>query len=79
MNVSRDLNFDGWWEGEAVYSCDCCHKTESFRFDREDIDSRAHRKELREKKGWILTKVNGEYKDFCSEDCRNRYIRNQTI
>ena len=48
--MSRELEFDGWWEGRAVYSCDCCHKTESFRFDSEDIDSKAHRKELREKK-----------------------------
>lgn len=48
--MSRELEFDGWWEGRAVYSCDCCHKTESFRFDSEDIDSKAHRKELRERR-----------------------------
>ena len=22
----RDLEFSGYWEGEAVYSCDCCGK-----------------------------------------------------
>lgn len=51
--MGRDLEFDGWWEGEAVYTCDCCHKEERFRFDGEDIDSNLHRQELR-RKGWIL-------------------------
>lgn len=76
--MSRDLEFDGWWEGEAVYSCDCCHKSERFRFDSEDIDSRSHRAQLR-KQGWITTKVDGQWKDFCSEKCRNAYIRKNTI
>lgn len=53
----RDLEFSGYWEGEAVYSCDCCGKDVSFPFDSEDIDSKAHRKELRERLGWITTKV----------------------
>ena len=47
----RDLEFSGYWEGEAVYSCDCCGKDVSFPFDSEDIDSKAHRKELRERLG----------------------------
>ena len=29
----RDLEFSGYWEGEAVYSCDCCGKDVSFPFD----------------------------------------------
>lgn len=78
--MSRELEFDGYWEGEAVYYCDQCHKREKFRFDGEDdIDSKAHRKDLREKKGWITTKVEGKWHDFCCESCRNRYIRNNTI
>ena len=76
--MGRDLEFDGWWEGEAVYTCDCCHKEERFRFDSEDIDSNLHRQELR-RKGWILTKVNGQWKDFCGETCRNNYIRANTF
>ena len=71
----RDLEFSGYWEGEAVYSCDCCGKDVSFPFDSEDIDSKAHRKELRERLGWITTKVDGEWHDFCCEACRNKYIR----
>ena len=76
--MSRELEFDGWWEGEAVYSCDCCHKSERFRFDSDDIDSKGHRAQLR-KKGWITTQVNGKWADFCSESCRNHYIRRNTI
>lgn len=76
--MSRELEFDGYWEGEAVYSCDCCGKEEKFRFFSEDIDSKAHRAKLREN-GWITTKVNGQWKDFCSEKCRNVYIRKHTM
>ncbi len=74
----RDLEFSGYWEGEAVYSCDCCGKNVSFPFDSEDIDSKAHRKELRERLEWITTKVDGEWHDFCCEACRNKYIRDTT-
>ena len=55
-----------------MYSCDCCGKDVSFPFDSEDIDSKAHRKELRERLGWITTKVDGEWHDFCCEACRNK-------
>ena len=76
--MSRELVFDGWWEGEAVYTCDCCHCTQKYRFDSEDIDSKSHRSDLRSK-GWQMVKVNNVWRDFCSEACRNKYIRNQTI
>lgn len=77
--MSRELNFDGWWEGDAVYSCDCpgCHNEASYRFDSEDVDSKSHRTDLRTK-GWITTQVEGKWKDFCSEKCRNKYIRTKT-
>ena len=77
--MARDLQFDGYWEGEAVYYCDCCGTDERFRFDSEEIDSKAHRAELRQEKGWITTKVNGEWKDFCSERCRNEYIKQKAL
>lgn len=79
--MSRDLEFDGWWTGEAVYTCDCpgCVKEASFRFDSEDEnDAKEHRRLLRKKHGWITTMVNGQWKDFCSEACRNKYIRMRT-
>ena len=76
--MSRELEFTGYWEGDAVYSCDCCHQSQSFPFDSEDIDSEQHRKGLRERLGWITTKVDGEWHDFCCERCRNQFIRDTT-
>lgn len=77
--MSRELNFDGYWEGDAVYSCDQCGKeSKRFRFDSEDVGSKRHRAELREQ-GWITTKVDDKWHDFCCESCRNKYIRTQTI
>lgn len=79
--MSRELEFDGYWEGAACYSCDCCGKTVKFRFDSEDEakNAKAHRKALREGKGWITTQVNGIWRDFCKESCRNKYIRTNTL
>ncbi len=77
--MARELRFDGYWEGDALYSCDCCQREERFRFDSDDIDSKAHRAKLRNKKGWITTKVDDIWRDFCSEKCRNQFIRKNTI
>lgn len=74
----RENNFDGWWEGETEYTCDCCHKKERYRFDDEDIDYKGQKTDLKSK-GWIFTQVNGRWQDFCSESCRNAFIRRNTI
>lgn len=78
--MSRELQFDGYWEGEAVYTCDNCHKARmKFRFDSEEIDSRGHRAEMR-RNGWKApTEVEGRLFDFCCERCRNEYIRKNTF
>lgn len=77
--MSRDTKFDGWWEGEVIYTCDNCHKSKvKFRFDDEHIDYKGQSAELR-KKGWFLNEVNGRLMNFCCERCRNQYIRNNTI
>lgn len=79
--MSRDLDFDGWWQGDAVYTCDCpgCTKSESFRFESEDEnDAKEHRRILRQDKGWNTTKINGKWYDFCCETCRNKAIRLKT-
>ena len=77
--MSKELEFDGWWEGDAVYSCDCCHKESRYPFtSEEEANSYQPRNELKSR-GWIFTKVNGQWKDFCSEACRNKYIRLNTI
>jgi len=77
----RELNFDGWWEGDVEYSCDECRKTVKFRFDDEDSakNAKGQRNALRRKRGWVFTKVNNQFRDFCSERCRNNYIRRNTI
>lgn len=79
--MSRDLDFCGWWEGDVIYTCDCpgCTSSESFIFnDEEEAYSPEYGKILRNRKGWIMTKVNGEWKDFCCEECRNKFIRLNT-
>lgn len=79
IKMSRELEFDGYWEGDIVYSCDCCHKEVRFPFtSEEEAKSYAERSDLR-KKGWIFTKVNNRFIDACCENCRNKYIRLNTI
>jgi len=77
--MSRELEFDGYWTGDAVYSCDCpvCKNSESFPFDSEEVGSKEHRAKLR-KQGWLTTQVEGQWYDFCSESCRNKFIRANT-
>ena len=77
--MSRELEFDGYWEGSTVYYCDECGAKIKFRFDsEEEAFSKKHRTLLREK-GWLATKVNDQWKDFCGERCRNQHIRKHTI
>mgnify|MGYP004631318997 CR=1 FL=1 len=75
-----ELEFDGFWEGMTPYRCDGCGKVVKFRFDGKDdaFDSKSHRASLHEK-GWMTTKVNGQWRDFCCESCRNKYIRSNTL
>ena len=75
--MSRELVFDGYWEGDAEYTCDCCGKTVKFRFDSEDsaLNAKGHRKALRVKRGWITTKLDGNWFDFCGEPCMVGYIK----
>lgn len=79
--MSTQLNFDGYWEGIAEYSCDNCGKTVKFRFDDEESgkDYKGRRTQLKEKFGWQFTKVNDIWVEFCSETCRNSYIRKNTF
>lgn len=73
--MSRELQFDGYWEGEAVYTCDNCHKTEAkFRFDSEDVGSKEHRAELR-KQGWKTTFLGGKWYDFCTDRCMIQFVK----
>ena len=78
--MARELEFDGYWEGSARYTCDCCGEIFRFRFDsEEEANDYKGQRDFLKKKGWIFTKVNGNWCDFSSETCRNKYIRNNTI
>lgn len=76
----RELEFDGWWTGEVEYSCDCCGNVAKLPFDSEEEanNGKDHRRRL-SKRGWQFTKVNNQFRDFCSEACRNKYIRENTF
>ena len=78
--MSRETHFDGWWEGEVEITCDGCHKKHLVFHcdDEDDFKNYAREKAAKQKEGWITTKVNGQFAEFCSEDCRNAYIRNNT-
>ena len=80
--MSRELEFDGYWEGQACFTCDGpgCRNRAKFRFDSEEEakDYKGQREQLKGM-GWIFTKVNGRFLDFCCESHRNDYIRKNTF
>lgn len=64
-------------EGDIVCTCDNCGHQERFPFD----DSSPDFKEVQSKifaMGWTSCKVLNCWRDFCSEYCRNKYIKNNT-
>lgn len=70
-----DWSEDTYGEGEIVATCDNCGKEErSDTFTDNEVDYRSFQRELF-KKGWISTRVNYRYKDFCCEKCRNDFIK----
>jgi hypothetical protein len=79
--MAMEFDFDGYWEGDVVYQCDNCKNTHRFPFTSEEEakDYRNQKSILTDKYGWTSTKVNGRWHDFCSEECRNRYIRLNTL
>ncbi len=50
--------------------CDNCKSSEILF----DIDNDRTGKELLAK-GWIVRKVDGQWRDFCSEDCMKEFLR----
>ncbi len=64
-------------EDTIIARCDNCGKREEFDFD----DGYPNFKQFQQKlfaKGWKSCQINGEWKDFCCEEHRNEYIRNNT-
>ena len=64
-------------EGTIVCKCDRCGKTEEHPFDNGHPDFKSFQKKLFGM-GWKSVQVFGEWHDFCCEDCRNEYIKNNT-
>ena len=71
----KDLEWsDIYGEGEIVAECDCCGNTERTEFTENYPDYKSFQNELKEK-GWMACKIHGELHEFCSEYCRNKYIK----
>lgn len=64
-------------EGTVVCCCDQCSASEEFEFDDGHPDYREAQRQLFGM-GWIAEKIKGQWHDFCCEDCRNRYIKENT-
>lgn len=60
--------------GTIVCTCDNCSAEENFDFEDNNPNFKAVQSLLRSI-GWVSCKVNGEWRDFCSERCRNSYIK----
>ena len=61
-------------EGDIVCECDHCGEEERIEFFDSVVDFRVAQKEI-EEIGWLSSKVNGEWKDFCGLDCKNAFVR----
>ena len=78
--MRREMIFDGWWDGYNEYSCDCCGRIVKIDFsDEAEAKDFKHQNEVLKARGWISLKVNGHWITVCSEACRDKYIRNNTI
>lgn len=59
--------------GDIVCTCDQCGEEERIEFDN-GPDFREAQREI-EGMGWTSSRINGEWFDFCSMDCRNAYVK----
>lgn len=60
--------------GTVVCTCDNCSAEEEFEFEHNNPDFKAVQEELK-KSGWMPCKIEGKWYDFCSEKCRNNFIK----
>ena len=61
-------------EGTIECYCDNCNKNYSYEFFDGNIDFRDCQEMLKED-GWISRKIDGEWYDFCCEECYYSYIK----
>lgn len=64
-------------EGTIVCTCDQCPNTGEHEFEDNHPDYGKFQNELFDN-GWKAVQIEGEWHDFCCEECRNRYIKNNT-
>lgn len=75
--MSKEIDW-GLVHGEGTINCICdnCGVVEDIDFD-DGPDFREAQDTIQDK-GWVSTKIKGQWFDFCCEDCRNQYIREHT-
>ena len=61
-------------EGDIVCHCDNCRTEEWFPFEDGYFDFKEISVELREDFGWIARKINGEWYDFCRNNCYGEFV-----
>ena len=70
-----DWSEDTYGEGEIVATCETCGREErSDTFTENEVDYKEFQSKLNSR-GWISTRVNHRWKDFCCERCRNDFIK----
>ena len=73
--MSKDVDWSPFYgEGEIVCRCDKCHREERFDFDDNHPDYAAAQRKLYGM-GWLSFKSKDRWFDFCSEECRDRFIK----
>lgn len=72
--MSKNIDW-GIIHGEGTIECECDQCGTGYSYDFEDSypDFKSCQEELRES-GWISRKINGEWYDFCCEECYHKYI-----
>lgn len=64
-------------EGTIVCTCDNCGYDEGYEFDCGYPDYREAQEYLIDC-GWVSARILGEWHDFCCEECRNQFIKDNT-
>lgn len=76
--MSKETQWSEFYgEGEVVCNCDQCGAEKRFEFDDCHPDYLYAQRQLRNM-GWGSCMVNGVWRDFCCEACRNKYIKSHT-
>lgn len=66
--------------GEGTIECDCdmCGSNYQYEFYDGYPDFKECQEELK-KLGWVSRKINGEWCDFCCNDCLNKFMGKENV